>query len=79
MAVYVDDMHLTEMGKLGRMKMCHMVADTFDELHEMAEWPENRALDTAWHNNGFSICRSMHTFARTYNKCVLGILYTELI
>jgi hypothetical protein len=35
--VYVDDMHLTEMGRLGRMKMCHMVADTTDELLAMAD------------------------------------------
>ncbi len=37
MAVYVDDMHLTSMGKYGRMKMCHMVADTVEELHAMAD------------------------------------------
>lgn len=33
MAVYVDDMLMP----FGRMKMCHMVADTSDELHAMAE------------------------------------------
>lgn len=37
MAVYVDDMHLTPMGQFGRMKMCHMVADTTDELLAMAD------------------------------------------
>jgi Protein of unknown function (DUF4031) len=33
MPVYVDS------GKIafGRMKMCHMLADTLDELHEMAD------------------------------------------
>lgn len=36
MAVYVDDMHLTQMGQFGRMKMCHMIADTDHELHAMA-------------------------------------------
>ena len=36
MAVYVDDMHTTAMGKFGRMKMCHMIADSDDELHAMA-------------------------------------------
>lgn len=33
MAVYVDNMH----AKFGRMIMCHMVADTKEELLEMAD------------------------------------------
>ena len=37
MAVYVDDMHLSEMGRFGRMKMCHMIADTDEELHALAD------------------------------------------
>ena len=37
MTVYVDDMHLYEMGRFGRMKMSHMIADTDDELYEMAD------------------------------------------
>lgn len=36
MTVYVDDMHLYPMGKFGRMKMSHMIADTEVELHAMA-------------------------------------------
>lgn len=37
MAVYVDDMYLYSMGRYGRMKMSHMVADTVEELHDMAD------------------------------------------
>lgn len=33
MAVYVDNMR----AKFGRMIMCHMMADTLKELHEMAD------------------------------------------
>lgn len=37
MTVYVDDMHLYPMGQFRRMKMSHMIADTIDELHAMAD------------------------------------------
>ncbi|MBR8171680.1 DUF4031 domain-containing protein [Burkholderia cenocepacia] len=35
MTVYVDDMYRHEIGKLGRMKMSHLIADTTDELLAM--------------------------------------------
>lgn len=37
MPVYVDDMHLYPMGQFGRMKMSHLLADTDEELHAMAD------------------------------------------
>ncbi len=37
MVVYVDDMFLIPMGRFGRMKMSHMIADTEEELHKMAD------------------------------------------
>lgn len=36
MTVYVDDMYRYPIGQFGRMKMSHMIADTEDELHDMA-------------------------------------------
>ncbi|WBF05199.1 hypothetical protein [Burkholderia phage CSP3] len=36
MTVYVDDMYQSEMGRYGRMKMSHMIADTTEELIAMA-------------------------------------------
>ena len=37
MTVYVDDMFKSPMGRFGRMKMSHMVADTEAELLDMAD------------------------------------------
>lgn len=46
MAVYVDNMHMMPMGQFGRMKMCHMIADTDDELHAMAD---QIGIERRWH------------------------------
>ena len=47
MTVYVDDAYIP----YGRMKMCHMVADTEEELHEVAdkigmkrEWFQDKSM-----------------------------------
>jgi hypothetical protein len=37
MTVYVDDMYRFPLGRFGRMKMSHMIADTESELHAMAD------------------------------------------
>lgn len=42
MACYVDDMN----AKYGRMIMCHMLADTDEELHEMAK---KIGVQRRWH------------------------------
>ena len=37
MPVYVDDMYLSNMGRFGRMKMSHMIADSTEELLGMVK------------------------------------------
>ena len=37
MTVFIDDMYKAPMGRLGRMKMSHMMADTREELIAMAQ------------------------------------------
>lgn len=48
MAVYVDNMHMMPLGQFGRMKMCHMIADTDEELHAMAD---RIGVNRRWHQN----------------------------
>src|SRR5262245_22805749 len=37
MTVYVDDMYQHPMGRFRGMRMSHMIADTLEELHQMAK------------------------------------------
>ena len=62
MAVYVDNMR----AAYGRMVMCHMVADTEDELHAMAA---KIGVARRWHQKAgthashYDICMSMRAKA----------------
>ena len=59
MAVYVDDLYKYNAGKFGRMKMSHMIADTKEELLDMArkigvnaKWIQNEGT----YQEHFDIC-----------------------
>lgn len=62
MAVYVDDMQ----AAYGRMVMCHMLADTEDELHAMAD---RIGIARRWHqkkgtpHSHYDICKSKRAMA----------------
>lgn len=67
--VYVDDME----ASYGRMKMCHMIADTDDELHAMAasiglkrEWFQG---DASTPHYDLSISRKKDAIARGAMLC----------
>lgn len=62
MAVYVDDME----AKFGRMVMCHMLADTTDELLAMADkiGMARRWLQKPGHyQEHFDVCKTMRVRA----------------
>lgn len=62
MSVYVDDMR----AKYGRMVMCHMLADTDEELHAMAA---RVGVARRWHQKAgtthshYDICLSKRALA----------------
>ncbi|CAB3665366.1 hypothetical protein LMG26696_03592 [Achromobacter pulmonis] len=78
MAVYVDGMR----ARYGRMVMCHMLADTDDELHAMAarigvERRHHQAAGT--HRSHYDICMTMRAKAVSagaldINRAQLGSL-----
>lgn len=64
--VYIDDMYKLSIGKLGRMKMSHMIADTPEELLKMAKaigvnlkWIQHKGTC----NEHFDICFSKRQLA----------------
>lgn len=71
MAVYVDDMH----AGYGRMVMCHMLADTDDELHTMAD---RIGVARRWHQkNGtphshYDICKAKRALAVEFGAVQIG-------
>jgi FMN phosphatase YigB (HAD superfamily) len=59
--VYIDDMYKSPVGEFGRMKMSHMIADSTEELIEMAvkigvnkKWIQNPGTQ----REHFDICLS---------------------
>ena len=57
MTVYVDNMK----AKFGRMIMCHMVADTENELHDMAR---KIGVSRRWYQDRhYDICLSKRSLA----------------
>ena len=61
MTVYVDDMHELPMGKFRRMKMSHMIADTEEELHAMAD---KIGVARRWYQGDhYDVCKSKRTIA----------------
>ncbi|WP_294636583.1 DUF4031 domain-containing protein [uncultured Aquabacterium sp.] len=71
MGVYVDDMQ----ASYGRMVMCHMVADTDEELHAMAD---AIGVSRKWHQKGgtphshYDICRSKRAQAVRLGAIEIG-------
>lgn len=66
MAVYVDDMWRVPMGRLGRMKMSHMIADTTEELLAMAARigvARKHLQDAGLPSEHFDICLNRRTLA----------------
>lgn len=64
MAIYVDDMH----APFGRMIMCHMMADTTDELIVMADLigvPRKWIQFPGTYKEHFDICLSKRAYAVT--------------
>jgi hypothetical protein len=62
--VFVDDMHTSEMGRYGRMRMSHMIADSEKELHAMA-----RKIGVArkWYQGDhYDVCKSKRALAIAY-------------
>jgi len=78
MAVYVDNME----ASYGRMKMCHMLADTTDELLAMADRigvARRRLQKPATCQEHFDICMSKRALAVAAGAKEITLRETELL
>lgn len=69
MGIYVDDFF----APMGRMKMCHMMADSLEELHAMAD---KLGLKREWFQDGrfphYDICKSNREKAISLGATVIS-------
>lgn len=78
MAVYVDNMR----AKFGRMTMCHMLADTDEELHNMAQ---RIGVARKWHQypntvkSHYDICLTKRALAVQYGAVEIDLRDTARI
>ena len=69
MAVYIDNYN----AKFGRMIMCHMIADTKEELFEMVD---KIGIQRRWCHNGdhFDVCKSKKKLAVQNGAIELSVI-----
>ena len=73
MTVYVDDMK----ASVGRMIMCHMIADTEAELHAMAD---RIGIARKWYQGDhYDICKSMRQKAVKAGACEVTMRQAALM
>lgn len=69
--VYVDDMYRYPLGQFHRMKMSHMIADTPEELHLMAD---KIGLSRRWfQKDHYDVCLSMRAKAVSFGASEIDI------
>lgn len=70
--VYVDDMHERPMGRFGRLKMSHMIADTEAELHAMAD---RIGVARRWYQGDhYDVCKAKRALAMQFGAIELTML-----
>ncbi len=75
MTVYVDDMHRFPIGKYRRMKMSHMIADTDQELHDMAD---RIGVDRRWWQSPEATSGSHYDIALTKRELAIDAGAVEI-